>query len=411
MKSACVLVWTLALGACGDRTGLASGDLAQHAASDAPLDAPAGLPCGAPDPAQALTVGATNLRYFGNVAGSGCSFAMIWVEPSGGPVAGVLRAQTAEVVDGEWSLSPTVTVAKVSGEQGTDPITAVVGWDGSAFTVAWGDEGSLFLRRLSKSGTLLDPAERLVGTGLGTGLDGYVLWIDPSPSEGTLGLGLFANPVSTDTEHSGIYFLKVTLEGTAIAPAAGLTSQLPTFGVAGFAHLPGGEHVLMWSPLDDPPVGATLSESFFADDGTPTEPTVPSIVSAEFLQMATQGGVALVGGDTYFGLIEEVDGGAMDTLVGLVGLSGYTPVTGIDPGQSIPALGVTNMGVVGVLSGPGTDLLLSFVARSRVTATVDIAPGEASTEYALATGSASFGVFWATGASSGPPLSFTVKTP
>jgi hypothetical protein len=421
------LLGAAVLVACGARTALPEIDASETdarphprdagAERDAPIDAPRPSSCGAPDPPVPLVL-STDVQYFGNVAAAGCSFAMMWIEYRGPTLQGALVARTARVVDHAWTLSPEVKVADVSGTQSVATSSGLVAWDGSAYTIAWGDRGSLFLRRLGTDGVLLGPAVRIVGTELGPRLDGYVLWMDPSRGDATLRLALYDNEGGA---HVGINFLRVTLDGTALAPAKVVTSSLPYLGLSGFAHLPTGGNLLLWSaagPPGPPPPTMTLSESLFDDLGNLTAPTEP-VLSAVYLDMQQPGSVSRVNALTYFGLEQEASDGGSSVLLGVLNESGptYAPVPGVAAFPNSPALATTDTGVLGALSGGTQDgtvssvLSLSYVVESRLMSTTEIAPADTADQvlaYAVAAGATSFGVFWF---SVDAPLSFTVRTP
>ena len=387
----------LAVAACGDRTGLfAEPTTASASATDSSRSC-------APDP-PALLVSDHEIQTFGNIAGSECSFGMTWQENRGNGLANAAR--TAQVVGGAWVLSPPVTITG-GADLGVDGNPGFIGWDGSAYTVAWSTGGTLFLRRMAADGKLLGPSVRSVTTGI----DAYPIWIDPSPADGTLRLALLDD--RSERFQYRVYFLKLRPDGGALVPATALTPASESPSVGGFARLPSGDTVMFWSGDDN--VRITFSESFFDDHGVSTRPTTSLMRPVDASRASyLPGGVAQVGADVYFGVLAF--DGTDRSIVGMVTTGGtsYTSVTGV-PGADVPTLAATAAGVVGVLSdrsrtaNSSSDLLLSFVTQTTATATQVVSPNDGvSDSYAVAAGSDSLGVFWET---PGFQLKFTVRTP
>jgi hypothetical protein len=388
------------LPSCGARTALDDGSVDINSPRDAAISTQSG--CGAPDPEAPLVVGADQ-QSFGSVAASGCSFAMTWQENLGDGFT--QAARTVQVVGGAWTLSPPITVASPT-ELDSNANQGFIGWDGAGYTVAWTDDGTLFLRRMSADGTLLGPRVRSVEVGP----DSYVSWIDPSPTDGTLRIGLMDDRKTQFLYHA--YFLKVALDGTAVVPAVDLTPNAESADIVGFAHLPNGDNRLFWTDGND--VSGTFSESFFDDLGNATQPAayvLPPVNAEEDSYLG--GGVAVTSADVYFGVLHS---GPDRVVVGLLNAagSGYSAVTGT-AGADAPSLAATDTGVLGVLvdrtggANVPSDLLLSFVKGTSTTATEVIAPNDATSDnYGIAAGSSSFGVFWESATSD---LKFTVRAP
>jgi hypothetical protein len=391
---------------CGDRTGLMTDLLPPDAAAEA---APTLGVCGAPDPPEPLLVHAATLgsqiQSFGNVAGSGCSFAVTWEANLN--VGEAIIVRTAMVISGKWTLSPLVTVWAPPPEMCDQLNAAAVGWDGSAYTVAWTYDGELYLRRLSPDGTILGPPVRSVATGP----DSYICWIDPSPEDGTLRLGLLDD---RDKRFSyRVYFLKVAPDGTAVVPAVALTpetgSTAPNPSLGGFSRLPTGENRLLWQ--GGGPGIITFSEILFNDLGDVTQST-PNVLEPLSLSDDSYlpGGVTQVGTDTYFGVL-HYRGNRM--IVGIMGpTDGEFTYASEAAGHDAPALAAVNGGTVGVLSGKfstSTDLFLSFVVGDTTTSTAVLNRGDTMPgAYSLAAGSTAFGALWETPRSS---LKLVIRTP
>jgi hypothetical protein len=409
LVAACASACLVTLGGCGARTGLVTGDVESDASrppdamaeADARLDArPDASACGAPDPPQPLSLFAGGVQGFGNVVGSGCSFAMTWTEDQNPGFA--IVARTAQVVAGTWTLSPRAVVSQAA----LSLATATIGWDGSAYMLLWTDSsGALFMRRIGTDGTLLGPVVRVLSPIAGPGSS--VVWIDASPEDAAIRIvlaGLFNG--------TGLWFLKITTAGAIVLPPI----EVGDVSV-GLAHLPsGGNRLVSWSDPDSPSGPETLTVSAFDDFGHATEPPASVVTELNF-QFNTPGSVAQVGGNTYVGTAEQSPDFSEHTRVYVLGATDTVPteVSGI-AGGDVAALAATDTGVLGVLFGSESygdemtgNLLLSLAAEDRATATIDLGPGQASSvgQYSLGAGSASFGVFWW----GTTDLEFSVKTP
>lgn len=219
-----------------------------------------------------------------------------------------------------------------------------MGWDGTAFVIVGVDKGAIVLQRVGTDGTLLGPVARSAGVPQITPVE----WIDPSPSDGTIRIGLVTTVEVGPMSEEHVSFMKVRLDGSVVVPKVDLTPDANSAQIGGSGHLPTGGNVLLWFDLGT--VDHHPYATYFDDSGAVT--------------------------------------GSTDSGTGIVGVLTSVRV------RSAPL-------ALGFVQG----------ARRHATTQIAPVCGEGGAcDYRLAAGSSAFGVFWV-GSWTPPVLNFTVRTP